>query len=313
MASTWAGQWRPATASGRLGLLRGPGEAVDGLNAGRAFPVIFIGTFTESPDSEIMLRARHLLLLALAPVIPASGAVQCVAQEGRIAFQRTVKYDFEVPAGWGNFAAELPTGDLTQFVLFFNPSESLMMPVPEPESETTGSDRRAARIAERLRSSSASRSDQEQFLESYANLEAGAVAETREFMGRTFLISGERPAYAWKLSGEQRQFLGYTVQKATAVRDSSNIEAWFTPEIPVAAGPGPYGGLPGMILVVSVDEGHTLYAATDVVLGGLGEEGIIRPPQEGDEVSRDEYERIVAEKLDEVRTLRGSGRRRPPF
>lgn len=256
---------------------------------------------------------RTSLLIVALPMALTADVAAAAAQEGRIAFQRTVKYDFEVPEGWGRFVDELPTGDLAQFVLFFSPSESLMVPVPEPESETTGGDRRAARIAERLRSSSASRSDQEEFLVSYANLEAGAVAETREFMGRTFLISGERPGYAWKLSGEQRQFLGYTVQKATAVRDSSTIEAWFTTEIPVAAGPGPYGGLPGMILVVSVDEGHTLYAATDVVLGGLGEEDIIRAPEEGDEVSREEYERIVAQKLEEVRTLRGSGRRRPPF
>jgi len=254
-----------------------------------------------------------LLLLALPAALTADVATSA-AQEGRIAFQRTVKYDFEVPEAWGNRGEEIPTGDLTELVLFFSASESLMMPVPEDRNANAGEvNRRAARIAERLRSFSASRSDQETLLESWVDLVGGAIAETREFMGRTFRITGARPEYAWKLSGEQRAFLGYTVQKATADHDGSTIEAWFTTEIPVAAGPGPYGGLPGMILVVSVDEGHTLYAATDVELGGLGDGGVIAAPDEGDEVSREEYERIVAEKLEEVRTLRGSGRRRPPF
>lgn len=256
---------------------------------------------------------RKLLLLALAPVALAAGRTACSAQEGRIAFQRTVTYDFAVPEGRGNLRDEIPTGDLTELVLFFSPSASLMVPVPEAREANSGAgNRRAARMAERLRSSSASRSDQETLLESYVDLEGGAIAETREFMGRRFLITGAPTEYAWKLSGEQRSFLGYTVQKATAVRDGSTIEAWFTPEIPVATGPGPYGGLPGMILVVSVDEGHTLYAATDVELGGFGD-GVIAAPHEGAEVSREEYERIVAEKLEEVRTLRGSRGRRPPF
>lgn len=248
---------------------------------------------------------RILLCLSLAPAALA-------AQEGRIAFQRTVAYEFEVPERWGDLGDQIPTGDVTDMLLLFNASESVMVPVPESgDGATTGRSGRAERIAARLRSSSPSRTDQETLLASYASFADGTLTETREFMGRTFLIAGPRPTYEWKLSSEQRGFLGYTVQKATAVHEGSTIEAWFTPEIPVAAGPGPFGGLPGMILVVSVDEGRTVYAATDVALAGTGD-GVIAPPERGDEVSREEYERIVAEKLEELRTLQ-SGRGRPPF
>jgi GLPGLI family protein len=157
---------------------------------------------------------------------------------------------------------------------------------------------------------STSRSDQETLLKVYANNEDGTVAETREFMGRTFLISGTRPAYEWRLPGEQSQFLGYIVQKATAVHDSSVIEAWFTPEIPVSAGPGLFGGLPGMILSVSVDSGRTIYSAADVSLTSV-DDAAIEAPEDGDEVSRDEYEQIVVEKLEELK-MRQRGRRRRP-
>ena len=99
----------------------------------------------------------------------------------------------------------------------------------------------------------------------------------------------------------QAEFLGYAVQKATAVVDSSVIEAWFTPEIPVQGGPATFGGLPGMILVVSVNDGEVQYTATGVSLSAIAE-GVIVRPTEGDEVTREEYEKIVAEKLEELRS-----------
>ena len=101
------------------------------------------------------------------------------------------------------------------------------------------------------------------------------------------------------------------MQKATAEHDSTTIEAWFTPEIPVSAGPGLYGGLPGLILVVSVNDGHTVYSATEVSLTAV-EDGVVKPPDDGQEVSREEYEKIVAEKLAELEATQRSRRTRRP-
>ena len=101
--------------------------------------------------------------------------------------------------------------------------------------------------------------------------------------------------------------MGYMVQKAETEHDGKNIEAWFTPQVPVSAGPGQFGGLPGLILVLSVNRGEELYSATSIDLGEL--ETVITPPEDGDEISREEYEQIVEEKLEELRTTRGRGRR----
>ncbi|MCY4110152.1 MAG: GLPGLI family protein, partial [Chloroflexi bacterium] len=108
--------------------------------------------------------------------------------------------------------------------------------------------------------------------------------------------------------GEQAEHEGYMVIKATAEHDSTAIEAWFTPQIPVPGGPGPYGGLPGMILVVSVDDGHIKYFATEIALGDL-EEGLIQRPDKGDEMSQKEYDEMVAEKTEEMRKRFGARRR----
>jgi len=255
------------------------------------------------------------LLTLLFLLLPAAAS----AQQGVILFDRQVQYGFEVPETVKENPAlkemldAMPPANYSSLLLLFNESASLMTPAPESEKEEVrggGSDR-AVGLATRLKMGSSSRSDQEVLLEAYVRYEDGMMAETRDLMTRKFLLTGTRPSYEWKLTGEQSEFLGYSVQKATAVQDSSIIEAWFTPEIPVPAGPGPYGGLPGMILSVSVDDGKTLYSATEVKLDPV-DATVIKPPEEGEEVSPEEYEEIVAEKLAEIemrRRRRGGGDR----
>ncbi|UCD25588.1 MAG: GLPGLI family protein [Gemmatimonadota bacterium] len=253
-----------------------------------------------------MKRALTLLLA----LIPSATA----AQQGAILYERAVKYEFEIPEQWAARLGdlEMPAANVTSMLLFFNESASLMIPAPAEEEEMPGgTEQRAQRLATRLRMASTARSDQEVLLQAYVSYKDGSIAETYEFMGRTFRISGTQPSYAWRLSGEQSEFLGYTMQKATAEHDSTTIEAWFTPEIPVSAGPGLYGGLPGLILVVSVNDGHTVYSATEVNLTAV-EDGVVKPPDDGQEVSREEYEEIVAEKLAELEATQRSRRTRRP-
>jgi len=247
------------------------------------------------------------LLTVLFVLLPAAAS----AQQGVILFDRQVQYGFEVPENVRENPAlktmldAMPPANFSSLLLLFNESASLMTPAPgsaEEEVVVGGSDR-AVGLATRLKMGSSSRSDQEVLLEAYVRYEDGTVAETRDFMTKKFLLTGTRPTYEWKLTGEQSEFLGYSVQQAMAVHDSSTIEAWFTPEIPIPAGPGLFGGLPGMILSVSVDDGKTLYSATEVKLDPV-DAAIIKAPEDGEEVSPEEYEKIVAEKLKEIEMRR---------
>jgi GLPGLI family protein len=255
------------------------------------------------------MRRLLTILLLLVPVAAS-------AQEGVILFDRQVQYGFEMPEqlrerpGMAELMEAMPPAHFSSLLLLFNESASLMTPAPEPEEEEVldGGTLRAQGLVMRMRMGSSSRSDQEVLLEAYVRYEDGTIAETREFMTRKFLITGIRPSYEWRLTGEQSELLGFTVHKATVEQDSSHIEAWFTPEIPVPAGPGLFGGLPGMILSVSVDDGQTVYSATEVKLDPVEAEAI-KAPEEGEDVSREEYEEIVAEKLEEIE-LRSSDRRR---
>jgi GLPGLI family protein len=198
----------------------------------------------------------------------------------------------------------IPPQSFTSLVLLFNGSESLMQAVaPDAEARAEAdTNARMAGYVTRLKMSSTARGDHETLLDAYVNYQDGTIAEAREFMGRDFLINGEQPTYAWRLTGEQSEFLGYAVQGATAEHEGANVKAWFTPQIPVSAGPGGFSGLPGMILVVSIDDEQTVYSATEVSLEAPAD-GAIRAPEDGSEVSRAEYEEIVAEKLEELRML----------
>jgi len=254
---------------------------------------------------------RSVLALILL-VLPVAAS----AQEGSIRYDHSVTYAFELPQrpGGGSDARpqmrggpqnQFPTGTARTVVLSFNATESVMRAEApgEEQAERSEMDTRMAGFAARMRMSSTSRSDHETLLAAHANNADATFTESLDFMGRTFLIRGPSPTYEWVFVGEQSEFLGYMVQKAITRRDTTLIEAWFTPEIPVSAGPGQYGGLPGMILVVSVDGGSELYSATDIDLGPIEPEALAAP-EEGDEVSREEYEQIVEEKLAEIQSTR---------
>ena len=237
------------------------------------------------------------------------------AQQGTITYTHSVNLDIELPPEFAMMGAELPSAVTQDMLLHFDPSASLMVPAPRKKVRREGRID-VAMLAEMsmfmsmsgLKIGGKAAGGRSPATESWMDLSEGGMVETHKFMGRTFRVVDQRPAYEWRLTGEQAEHQGYMVIKAMAEHDSTAIEAWFTPQIPVPGGPGRYGGLPGMILVVSVDNGHIKYFATEIALGDV-EEGLIRRPEKGDEMSQREYDEMVAEKTDEMRKRFG-GRRR---
>ena len=90
------------------------------------------------------------------------------------------------------------------------------------------------------------------------------------------------------------------------------VTAWFTPEIPVKTGPADYYGLPGLIL--ELNAGRTTMLCTEIAINP--EESVsIAVPSKGKKVSRDEYNKIIKQKSEELRERfrnmrRGGGGRR---
>jgi len=143
----------------------------------------------------------------------------------------------------------------------------------------------------------------------YTSLEDGKTIEQKDFMSRQFLISGEVAKPAWKITGSQKTILGYPCMEAMMEKDSIEVRAWFTSSIPVPAGPASYYGLPGLVLEVSLDGGDHLITAQSVELKSIGADDLEKP-KKGKKVTREEYDQIVAEKLEEQGIEGGGGEMR---
>ena len=82
------------------------------------------------------------------------------------------------------------------------------------------------------------------------------------------------------------------------------VVAWYTPDIPISQGPENYWGLPGLILEVS--DGKTVILCSKIVMNPK-EKKEIKAPKKGKVVSQQEYDKIVAEKMEEWREMGRQG------
>jgi GLPGLI family protein len=188
----------------------------------------------------------------------------------------------------------------------------------------------------------------------YKNVKEKMFTVDKEFFGKEFLVKDSLPKYEWKLEGETKQIGNYTCYKATAVRPVTqsdfrnfrrkaeekkeektdvdkkkeetkttnfmdgwempkeiSITAWYTPEIPINQGPENYWGLPGLILEVT--DGKTVILCSKLVLN-TKEKKEIKAPKNGKEVTQAEYDKIVMEKMTEMREMnQGQGGRGMQF
>lgn len=143
----------------------------------------------------------------------------------------------------------------------------------------------------------------------YNNIHTVDRFQELEVAGRTFII--KREPMDWEIIGETRIISGYVCRKAVSRQTlqsprsgkSTVVEtvAWFAPEIPLPFGPEGYGGLPGLILELSVDRDH--FYATSIT---LEEKDIqIRRPTKGEVVTEEEYLGIMAGLNDKYKSYHG--------
>ena len=272
-----------------------------------------------SLDTAVFLPMRSAFK-AMAPVLLGCTALYVLAPtvalaqtSGTIRYQRTVKP--EVPEGMMELPSELPQEikeqllasmsavDTTIWRLDFTETASLMTPASDSAAIVDRSVSGSRGDVRRVRM----RRSQDRTV-TYTDLEAWTITEQKDFLGRTFLIRGDRSEYAWRLTGEQSEYLGFACQRAVTEVDSATVEAWFAPELPVSVGPASFGGLPGAILVLSIDDGDlTTWNATHVS-PGMPEEASMAAPEKGREVTQEEFAAIVKEKTEEMQNQGDNGR-----
>ena len=111
-----------------------------------------------------------------------------------------------------------------------------------------------------------------------------------DFLGKTYIIKEDTPRIKWKILNEIMEVAGFICMKAETydpVRDVI-IQAWFTDEIPVYGGPEGYGGLPGMILSLVMNDDDVIIEATKVTLSDEALELPVPKKMKGKQIEREE-------------------------
>lgn len=216
-------------------------------------------------------------------------------QSGVVTYEESIKMDIDVPP---EMKGMIPTEMKNMKALIFTEKESIYKNLPKKENVASEihTSQSGAQIEIKMEMPEE---------ETYRNLEEGTFIEKKDLFGRAFRISGENEKIKWKMTGEQKQIASYLCMKATYMKDTTLISAWFTPQIPIQNGPGNIGGLPGLILELDLDEGQRVTRAISVDLRTLEENEVIEAPTKGREISREKFEKLQKEKIAEMQEMRG--------
>lgn len=125
--------------------------------------------------------------------------------------------------------------------------------------------------------------------ETYRNLATNKQVSTSEWAGKKYLIEDTLRQRAWKIGTETKKVAGYECMKATFKDTAQKIDvtAWFTMDLPLAAGPQTYGALPGLILEVDSNNGEIVTTAKKIEFKKIKDKDIAAPTK-GEKITQAE-------------------------
>ena len=168
--------------------------------------------------------------------------------------------------------------------------------------------------------------------EQYKNINTSELVQAQEFYGKRFLVKDALQQIEWNMGSESKQIGKYICFKATALIPTkelnwydfswsdlaqsnmdgeepdvklTQVEAWYTLQIPLKHGPAEYWGLPGLILEVS--SGNTTILCSEIVINSK-ERVSLEAPDKGKEINKTDYRSTVQGKMLEMRNNRGRRR-----
>ena len=216
-------------------------------------------------------------------------------------------------------AARLKNRLEKEFVLVFNKEESLFIEQEQLDAISGATDSWGKNFAAG---------------ENYKNVKSDKQIQQQEFYGKKFLVKDQLQPMTWTLGNETKKIGNYNCFKATTFIptddllwysfswsrmrttndseektteeddksvDITEVEAWYTPQIPVRHGPSEYWGLPGLILEVSA--GETTMLCSKIVLNP-SDVIEIEAPSKGSVVTKSEYQDLIQNKMVEFRNNR---------
>lgn len=222
---------------------------------------------------------------------------------GVVKYRQNIKYDFEKIfnlKGKKNpevqiWLAALPKNSVHKKALYFTDEAALYQEVPGAEP---GMDKESQmRLQQALAKAAYVKKPSPELEKVYYDFVKNEIIRQVEFMTRYFQICGSTENRDWRLINKRVKILEFNCMGAELTKGDNTVRAWFTPEIPVPAGPDEFYGLPGLILAVEIN-GEYAFIAESIELTPP-EKDLLSKKGKGKEISRDEFNKIVEDKIKE--------------
>jgi GLPGLI family protein len=238
------------------------------------------------------MKFLKIILFILLPVLTFAQE-----NEGMILYELTVDVHRSLTGDRERLKEFVPKTMSTKYQLSFTPEASMFKEYINLDEEPEGGSKGRGRM--RWFSAGDNQGDM------YRSFQDMRFVNSREFEGKKYLIKGEIEQTPWKITGKSREIGGYPCMQAIYddTLEDKSLTAWFTPNIPVAAGPGIYGQLPGLIIALDVNNGEQVYRPLGVTFAEQDKKDMAEPTK-GKDITGEEFDEMLRIRMEEMRKER---------
>jgi len=215
-------------------------------------------------------------------VKPSGGSL---LQEGKIVYERKINMHRRMTDE--SMKAMIPEFNIAKTELYFSGGESIYRNVKTEEDirDKAGEENNGNLV---MRMGGAD----DQIYKNYAQEK---MIQQKELGPKKYIIEDSIYRQNWKMEEVTRVIKGYTCKKATTHnREGKDVIAWYCEDIPSSSGPEIFGGLPGLILELNINDAEIVFSALEIGAGDFDKK-IVRAPSDGKKISRKEFQRMQEE------------------
>ena len=224
---------------------------------------------------------KKIIAFLMAAVIVQFAAAQ--VNEGKVVFEEKIDLHRRIPKENEQMRAMVPQFRTTKYELSYADNKSLYK---QAEEETDLSEQSQGGLVMKFGGAD------NVF---YKDFTTQTTVEKRNMMEKDFIVEDSIRNITWKLvDGETKTIAGHACKKATGKSQMGmDIVAWYAEDIALSSGPAQFGGLPGLILSMDMNQGEIVITATTI--DKTVKKADIKAPAKGKKVTPAEFAKIRKE------------------
>jgi len=215
--------------------------------------------------------------------ITAPWVVRAQVKEGKIIYERKINVHRRITDE--NMKNMIPEFNVSKAELSFSSDESIYGNVKEQQDirELAGQDNNTHIVM------NFGGGD----IQTYRNYATERSVQQQDLGPKKYLIDDSLQKQVWKLDAGTKTVKGYACKKAiTHNKQGNEVIAWYTEDIQSPSGPEVYGGLPGLILELNVNDAEIVFTALEVITKDF-DKTIVKAPSNGKKISRAEFQKMM--------------------